>query len=197
MEGCPAGVPRVDSGFHVIDLIPHIDKILAEISVEELVSWVLREKTIIVSSPSIVTVRLDGGRTASIVLSVGSMISRNPPPLTRIPVWTMASTGWVDGCVASRTPKVSILESTKILRVEGVIRAIDYKDAVALSINGLRGVHVIAETPRDKAGVVAVVDNIPVVMKTNDGYEIALIEGIASARATLVASLISSCGGGE
>lgn len=190
-------MPRVDSGFHVVDLIPHIDKILAEISVNELASWTLREKAIIVSSPSIITVRLNDGRTASIVLSVGSIISRNPPPLTHAPIWTTASTSWVDGCIASRTPRVSILESAKILRVEGVIRALEYRDAVALSINGLRGVHVIAEAPRDKAGVVAVVDDIPVVIKTSDGYEIALVEGAASARATLVASLISSCGGGE
>ncbi|MEM1928273.1 MAG: hypothetical protein QXS85_06030 [Acidilobaceae archaeon] len=189
-------MPRVDVGLYAMDLLSSsVDKALAGVDIDNFVKWVIEERALVVTSSSIVTVRVERERVASIVLGVGSVISKSKPPLSHASIWQIASTSWVDGCVASEESRVEVVEAGSVIEIEGVVRAIDIRDPVALSINGVKGRHAIARVSVDRASVVAVVDNLPVVVREGPYYRIALHGGPARDRALLVARLVSACGG--
>ncbi|MEM1903823.1 MAG: hypothetical protein QXN05_01710 [Acidilobaceae archaeon] len=188
-------MPRVDVGLYVLDLLPNLEKILRELNAKDFIEWAIKERALLITYPSIVTVKTKTDESISLVLGVGSIIFRGEPPFSRSITFQIASPSWVEGCVVSGVPRVTVIESPNTVEIEGVTKAVDIRDPVALSINGLRGLYVLAEVSKEKPGVVAVINSTPVVIKNERGYEITLLKGSAYVRVFLMASLASACGG--
>ncbi|MCE4612298.1 MAG: hypothetical protein F7C07_00490 [Desulfurococcales archaeon] len=125
-------MPRVDPGWWLVEY-GIIERSGASRRVLE---WGLSSRALLVTSPSIVTVELEG-RRVSIVAGIGSLVSRERPPFDALRI---VATEWVDACQIGGEPSsYRILGSGTTRTVEGVARAYTLKSIIGLFINGTRG----------------------------------------------------------
>ncbi|MCE4604630.1 MAG: hypothetical protein F7B20_06675 [Aeropyrum sp.] len=184
-------MPRFDRGFKLLE----ISRILGGLSEDDrrlLVEWALGGQVYAVTSPSVAAVRL-GFSTVLVAVGVGSLISREEPPLGSY--YELARSEWIDACPSGGEPRAGFLEGDG-KTVEGTVVAYAFRDPVASLVNGLGGEHVIVESSQalDDYEVFASLEGgQPVLLGGWDGYLVAVSGGPAYDRLALAAPILSSC----
>jgi len=182
-------VPRVDRGFLVVN-IEHILELSLD-NIKSLVEWALKSKPLLVTSPSIIRVNLKS-TSLQLTLGVGSLISNEKPNVEVKTIYEVVAPNWIDGCrVGARNVSYTKLNGPTTT-IEGLVRAIDFKDPIALLINGVRGTHSIVES-NVLRGVIAVLEGKPAVYRSGNSYISLLVSGEAAKRVDYIAPLASSC----
>ena len=186
-------MPRVEPGTYAVDV-----KTILELSGRELASlaeWAVSEGALFVTSPSIVTVRLEGAGSFRFSLGYGSLISASEPP---VPALRLSSHEWVDACRAGeREPKFSVAPGAAE-RVTGRAVSKELRDPVAMMLNSLP---LDAEVASSSANPVLVLlsqgREFALLGLTEDGYELAATGGRAHELLVYALTVYTSCGGGE
>ncbi len=188
-------MPRVERGFKVIPI--EVILSLSEEDLEGLVEWALKVKALTVTFPSMVYVEAGGG--LPYVLGVGSLVTREEPPLS-IKYFVVSRVSWVDGCfVGVESPSLEVVRGDSV-KFYGTLRALDFRDPVALLVNGVSGEHSVVSTGfPGRRGVIVLLGDTPVLYKLDRGYVSLLVSGEGARRISYIAPLVSSCSrvGGE
>lgn len=175
-------MPRVDEGYWLAE----ISAILKQEELEKIVKWALEVGAIIVTSPSIVVVRVDGRRVL-VAAGVGSLLSNEEPPINSLRI---SATEWVDGCIAGeREPRYVVVPGGE--EIEGTIVALDHRDPLAALLNGVEGKHGVAVGPQE--GAIASIGGRAAVVRSRDGYISYLSSGEGRRRADYIGPLVTSC----
>ncbi|MDM7275131.1 MAG: hypothetical protein P3X22_003275 [Thermoprotei archaeon] len=188
-------MPRVERGLKVIPIEAVLN--LRDEDLEGLVAWALKVKALTITAPSIVYVECGGG--LRYVLGIGSLVVGEEPPFN-LKYFVISRVSWVDGCFAGvGSPSLEVSRGDSV-KLSGTIRALDFKDPVALLVNGVSGEHSVALAgPPSRRGAIATLDDNPVLYKSSRGYVSLLVSGEGARRISYIAPLISSCStvGGE
>jgi hypothetical protein len=184
-------VPRVDAGWYLLEVSRAVS--LSEGDLREVVEWALSSRALVALEPGVASVRGPLG-VILVAYGPGSLFSAEAPPAGGY--LELARSEWVTGCTAgSREPRFRVAGGAP-LEVEGVIVAREYRDPVALIVNGLRGRHELAEASLDGWEVYAEVGGRPVLAySVEEGYLSLALSGEALKRISYAAPLVSSCSG--
>jgi hypothetical protein len=186
-------VPRVDEGSYVVEVSSVFSLDREHIGV--LVRWALSTGVFLVVEPTIAFVRAPSShRVLPIAIGVGSLISRSEPPPVRYyvverPFW---ASYWKVGL---RKPSFRVLDGAKVA-LEGTIVSLDFRDPVALVVNGLSGVHVVNKVAMPNCTPLARLKDVVVLCRSGIEYITNLVEGEAAKRVEYMAMLASTASPG-
>ncbi len=124
-------MPRVDSNTYVVEVASVL--VMDSEQLRRLTSWALAERALVVTGPSIVSVRSSTG-SMRLALGIGSLVSRSEPP---VPYYVITAPEWVDGCYAGALePSFIRAEAQRWYKASGIAVAMDFRDPAALMLNG-------------------------------------------------------------
>lgn len=154
--------------------------------------WALLTRACLVVEPAIAYVRvLNSNRVLPIAVGVGSLISREKPP-SNIRYFVVERPFWVN-CwkVGLKEPEFKILNGVGV-SIEDTIVALEFRDPVALSINGLYGIHVVNKEAKLNCTPLAMIRDTIVLCRSGGSYITTLTGGEAVKRVEYMAILTSS-----